>query len=167
MGWVESSWVSFGSNLDSTRQHQVESRGTRNWLPTSIGRVSFWFGWGLVSSSIVGIYKMSSRSSKCRQKLHFFSSKTTKFLPESSNFIKSCQDLFEIGLILSDFLYSFGWVGVARVLEKQICHSTRRHQFLELETHRQLIGASVQTGIGGAIWSIFGLWLGLETSTFK
>ena len=125
----------------------MESRGTWNWLPTSIGRVSFWLGWGLVGSSIVGIYKTSSRSSN--QKLHFFPPKTAQFLPESSNFIKSCWDLFETSLILLDFLYSFGWVRVARVLEKQTCHSTRQHQFLELETHRQLIGASVRTGIGG------------------
>lgn len=90
----------------------------------------------------------------------FFSLKTAKFFPESSNFIKSCWDLFETSLILLDFLYSSGWVRVAQVLEKQTYHSTYQHQFLESETHHQLIGALVQIGIDGgdlvSFWALVG-----------
>lgn len=55
------------------------------------------------------------------------------------------------------FLYNSGRVRVARVLEKQTRHSTRRCRFLRTETRRRPTGPSIRAGIGSASGGLAGL----------
>ena len=73
--------------------------------------------------------------------------KSHQILP---NLVEISLDLAKSGLFLQDltgYFCSCGRVRVARVLEMQTRHSTRRCRFLRTETCCRLIGPSVWAGI--------------------
>ena len=107
-----------------------------------------------------GIWKISSVSAFFFWNLKIFTkncwnwadlAKSHQIQPD---LVEISPDLIKSGLILqvwSDFLYNSNRVRVARVLEKQTHHSTRRCRFLRTKTRRRSIGLSVWAGIGSPL----------------
>ena len=98
----------------------MEGEGTQNRPLASIDRVDFGFG-----CDSVGCWNLQKVAENYKAM-----SKTAYFSPKSTN-----------------FAYNASRVLVSWVLEKQTRHSTHWRRFLESNTHRRPIGASVQVGI--------------------